>query len=104
MLKNVGFRRNTNSGIPEGVEVASVQAPEGSEAVVQLVAISTVDADGIAQFAGTSVVPLSVSGVSVATTDMTYEAGLLVSYVEGGVTWTVARDGDGNITSITPAA
>lgn len=49
-------------------------------------------------------VPLLVEAGTVATTDMTYENGLLVSYVEGGVTWTVARDGDGNITSITPAA
>lgn len=52
----------------------------------------------------TAEVPLVVEAGTVATTDMTYENGLLVSYVEGGVTWTVARDGDGNITSITPAA
>lgn len=63
MLKNVTFRRNTGSGIPEGTQVASVQAPEGSEAIVQLVAIAAVDTDSVARPVGNAPnsVPLSVS-------------------------------------------
>ena len=44
-----------------------------------------------------------VESVSVEQTDLTYTNGLLTSFVENGVTWTIARDADGNPTSITSA-
>jgi hypothetical protein len=77
------FRRNTDTGIPEGVEVASVQAPEGSQAVVQLIATSTVDSDGVAQ----------INTGTVEQSDFIYDGdGRLLTYQENGFLVTISRD------------
>lgn len=47
---------------------------------------------------------LWVESATTAQTDFTYNAnGDLESYVENGVTWTLAYDGSGNLTSVTGA-
>lgn len=90
------FRRNTDTGIPEGVEIAAVQAPEGSESVVQLIATSTLDADNVAQ-PDTGTLPQS---------NFTYdEVGRLTGWRELGFQVTVTRDPvSGAITDISKAA
>jgi YD repeat-containing protein len=62
-----------------------------------------VDSDGlpVVRIIGASGGPAAVASGSVVQTAMTYTNGLLTSYVENGLTWTIARDADGNPTSIT---